>query len=112
MAWILKRAAVLLATLIMITSCAGSDQSTPPPKTTAALAFSQSEATGIAMAPKLAQDNVADWREDGVVAGAFVSRNGWAYTIKAGSYGGVPPKKWTRLTCFRGGFQRLLVIDR
>jgi len=87
MAWILKRAAVLLATLIMITSCAGSDQSTPPPKTTAALAFSQSEATGIAMAPKLAQDNVADWREDGVVAGAFVSRNGWAYTIKAGSYG-------------------------
>jgi len=87
MGWILKRAAVLLATLIMITSCAGSDQSTPPPKTTAALAFSQSEATGIAMAPKLAQDNVADWREDGVVAGAFVSRNGWAYTIKAGSYG-------------------------
>jgi len=24
---------------------------------------------------------------------------------------GVPPKKWTRLTCFRGGFQRLLVVD-
>lgn len=44
-------------------------------------------ATGIAMAPKLGQDNISGWREDGVVASAFVSRNGWAYTIKAGSYG-------------------------
>jgi RNA-directed DNA polymerase len=25
--------------------------------------------------------------------------------------GGVPPKKWTRLACFRDGFQRLFVVD-
>ena len=27
------------------------------------------------------------WREDGVVAGDFIFKNGWAYTTKAGSYG-------------------------
>ena len=43
--------------------------------------------TGLAMAPKLGQDNISSWREDGVVAGDFVSKNGWAYTIKAGNYG-------------------------
>ena len=43
--------------------------------------------TGLAMAPKLGQDNISGWREDGVVAGDFVSKNGWAYTIKAGNYG-------------------------
>ena len=43
--------------------------------------------TGLAMAPKLGQDNITGWREDGVVAGDFVSKNGWAYTIKAGNYG-------------------------
>ena len=43
--------------------------------------------TGLAMAPKLGQDNISGWREDGVVAGDFVSKNGWAYTIKAGTYG-------------------------
>jgi hypothetical protein len=39
------------------------------------------------MSPKLGQDNINGWREDGVVAGDFISKNGWAYTIKAGTYG-------------------------
>src|SRR6201996_3431493 len=43
--------------------------------------------TGLAMAPKLGRDNISSWREDGVVAGDFVSKNGWAYTVKAGTYG-------------------------
>ncbi len=43
--------------------------------------------TGLAMAPKLGQDNINSWREDGVVAGDFVYKNGWHYTIKAGKYG-------------------------
>ena len=30
--------------------------------------------TGLAMAPKLGQDNISGWREDGVVAGAFISQ--------------------------------------
>jgi hypothetical protein len=42
---------------------------------------------GIAMAPKLGQDNISAWREDGVVAGDFIFKNGWAYTLKAGTYG-------------------------
>ena len=42
---------------------------------------------GLAMAPKLGQNTINGWREDGVVAGDFISRNGWAYTIKAGKYG-------------------------
>jgi hypothetical protein len=42
---------------------------------------------GLAMAPKLGQDNISGWREDGVVAGDFIFKNGWAYTTKAGSYG-------------------------
>ncbi len=43
--------------------------------------------TGLAMAPKLGQDNISSWREDGVVAGDFIFKNGWAYTTKAGTYG-------------------------
>ena len=43
--------------------------------------------TGIAMAPKLGQDNISGWREEGVVAGDIVAKNGWSYTIKAGTYG-------------------------
>lgn len=42
---------------------------------------------GLAMTPKLGQDNISGWREDGVVAGDYVYKNGWAYTIKAGTYG-------------------------
>ena len=43
--------------------------------------------TGLAKAPKLGQDNINAWREDGVVAGDFIFKNGWAYTTKAGTYG-------------------------
>lgn len=43
--------------------------------------------TGISMAPKLGQHTISGWREDGVTAGDFVSKNGWAYTTKAGNYG-------------------------
>jgi hypothetical protein len=43
--------------------------------------------TGLAKAPKLGQDSINAWREDGVVAGDFIFKNGWAYTTKAGSYG-------------------------
>jgi hypothetical protein len=42
---------------------------------------------GLAAAPKLGQDNINAWRDDGVVAGDFIFKNGWAYTTKAGTYG-------------------------
>src|SRR6201996_1615667 len=44
----IKRAGVLLATLMMITSCGGNDQPAEAPKTTGAPGLSQSEATDIA----------------------------------------------------------------
>jgi len=55
---------------------------------------------------------------------ASVCAAGWAtvrdgFIVDSGSWLcrptiglGVPPKKWTRLTCFRGGSQRALVVDR
>ena len=43
--------------------------------------------TGLAKAPKLGQDSINAWREDGVRRRRFHFKNGWAYTTKAGSYG-------------------------
>jgi hypothetical protein len=42
---------------------------------------------GLAKAPKLGQDNIDAWREDGVLAGDLNFTNGWRYTTKAGTYG-------------------------
>lgn len=47
----------------------------------------KSISTGISKAVKSGQDSINAWREDGVVAGDFISKNGWAYTTKAGNYG-------------------------
>jgi hypothetical protein len=47
----------------------------------------QSIYNGLGKAVKPGLDSINKWREDGVVAGDFVAKNGWAYTTKAGTYG-------------------------
>jgi hypothetical protein len=44
-------------------------------------------AAGIAKAPKPAQDKIAAWFKEGIVAGDAKLVNGWVFTIKTGLYG-------------------------
>jgi hypothetical protein len=46
-----------------------------------------SVAAGIAKAPKPAQDKIAAWMKEGIVAGDMKVENGWSFTTKAGTYG-------------------------
>jgi hypothetical protein len=46
-----------------------------------------SVATGIAKAPKPAQDRIAAWIKEGVAAGDAKLENGWMFTTKTGLYG-------------------------
>jgi hypothetical protein len=44
-------------------------------------------AAGIAKAPKPAQDKIAAWMKEGLVAGDAKLENGWSFTTKTGLYG-------------------------
>jgi hypothetical protein len=46
-----------------------------------------SVATGIAKTPKPAQDKIAAWFKEGIVAGDAKLENGWVFTTKTGLYG-------------------------
>ena len=46
-----------------------------------------SVAAGLAKAPKPAQDKIAAWMKESVVAGDTKADNGWLFTVKAGQYG-------------------------
>jgi len=44
-------------------------------------------AAGIAKAPKAAQEKIAAWMKEGIVAGDMKVENGWSFSTKAGIYG-------------------------